>query len=318
MTTEPVVARPIIAVNAHTFGQAQAIVEAAVEFEYPVTLQISQSDLRVKSGPGMVRGIRAILDEQARRYVKLHLDHGLDFDVCAEAIDLGFDSVMIDGTYNTDGVTPRSYEDNLAVTAQVVKHAHGKGVLVEGALGLVGDLRSCLGGSEDAPQRVGPFARNAFLTDVGAAVAFVDATNVDALAIAIGTVHGQGKFPTPPDSTDFDLTRITELRRALPTTLLVLHGCSSLPDELQTELVRFGGELKEGWGVPHETLADAVRRGVGKINIDTDLRLAMTGAMRRFLAEHPTEVNPGPIEAAGTARVKEVCVEWIDRFSSFA
>lgn len=304
-------AHPILAANAHTFGQAIGILQTAMELRHPVAIQVFPTLLKDPSGHALACAILALRDRHARSFVTVHLDHGLDFETCAEAVGLGFDSVMIDGSYQDDARTPRSYQENFELTRRVVDYAHARDVKVEGALGLVGALHNCLGRAEDTALSSGPFPREAFLTDVEQASRFVRGTGVDALAIAIGTVHGLNKFDAQPTARDFELDRISQLRAALPGTLLVLHGSSSLPAGVQEEVNRFGGQLPKGWGIPPSVIAEAVRRGIGKVNVDTDFRLAMTAGVRRFLAEKPEEINPAAIEQAGVRRVKDACAELI-------
>lgn len=304
-----------LAANANTTAQAEAIVTAVIGEQSGAVLQLSQTVMRSGGGISLVRLIHSLKDANPSASITLHLDHGLDYDVCVEAMDLGFDSVMMDGSYKPDGVTPRSYAENVDVTSRVVEAAHARGVAVEGALGLVGSLISCLGHMEDDYTPVGPFPQDAFLTDVDLAKDFVSKTGVDALAIAIGTTHGPAKFEAEPSFEDLDLDRISQLRAALPGTLLVMHGSSSVSADLQDEINAFGGSIKKGWGMPVAVIQEAIRRGVGKVNVDTDLRLAMTAGMRRYMAEHPEETNPRLIEDAGKDAVTRLCRQKIRDFN---
>lgn len=314
-STDRIHVDPILAANANTIAQANAIIDAAVEEESGVIIQVSQTVLQEPGGRDIVEFVQMRKAEHSLLPISLNLDHGLSYEVCAEAIELGFDSVMIDGTYKPDGVTPRNFLDNREVTKRVVEFAHSKGVEVEGALGLVGSLTSCLGYLEEDYTPIGPFERDAFLTDVDMAISFVEDTKVDALAIAIGSTHGPSKFEREPGVADLELDRIDALRRALPETKLVLHGSSSVPQYIQDMFREFGGEMEPSWGMPLPILQDAVRRGVGKINIDTDLRIAMVAGMRKFLAESPSVANPRLIEAAGAEQVQLLCKEKIRAFA---
>jgi len=293
--------------------QAVAIAEAGRLEDSSVVLQISQTVLLAEGGNELVRLITRLRDDEGYR-LTLHLDHGLTYEVCSQAMSEGFDSVMIDGTYKPDGVTPRTFEENLEVTSRVVELARRHGKQVEGALGLVGSLTSCLGHTEDENLPVGPFPRDAFLTDPVVAKDFVATTGVDALAIAVGTTHGPLKFEHEPSLEDLDLERISALRDALPGVLLVMHGSSSVPAYLQQQINSYGGEVPKAWGLPVSVVQEAIRRGVGKINVDTDLRMAMTAGLRRYLGENPGETNPRLIEGAGREEVTRLCRQKIRDF----
>jgi fructose-bisphosphate aldolase class II len=212
--------------------------------------------------------------------VALHLDHGNEPATCISAIDLGFSSVMMDGSLEGDGKTPASFEYNVAVTTEVVEYAHARGVTVEGELGT-------LGGVED-----GHGSGEVHLTDPAEAVEFVAATGIDALAVAIGTSHGAYKFAKEPDGEVLKMDVIEEIHRRLPETHLVMHGSSSVPRELVDEINRYGGTLKPSWGVPVKEIQQGIRHGVRKINVDTDSRLAVTGAIRKVFAEEPEKFDP--------------------------
>lgn len=303
----------LLAANANSIAQAMAIAFAGRLEGCPAVLQVSQTVLVADGGSQLVRFVRSLRDEEGYD-LSLHLDHGLTHEVCVHAIDQGFDSVMIDGSYRADGLTPRTFAENLEVTARVVEWAHARGKAVEGALGLVGSLTSCLGHTEDENLPVGPFPRDAFLTDPSLAREFVAKTSVDALAIAVGTTHGPVKFDHEPSIADLDLERVSELRDALPGVLLVMHGSSSVPAYLQDQINAFGGEAPKAWGLPIPVVQEAIRRGVGKINVDTDLRMAMTAGLRRYLSENPSETNPRLIEAAARDEMIRLCRQKIRDF----
>ena len=303
----------VLAANANTLSQAKAICLAGQLENCKVVLQVSQTVLLGDGGLELVYFARGLRDNLGYD-LTLHLDHGLTYDVCAKALNLGFDSVMIDGSYRPDGVTPRTLPENLEVTKKVVEAAHTLGKTVEGALGLVGSLTSCLGHTEDENLPIGPFPRDAFLTDPDLAREFVEKTSVDALAIAVGTTHGPFKFDHEPSIEDLDLERIIELRKAIPETLLVMHGSSTVPLHLQNQINAYGGDVEKAWGLPTPVIQEAIRRGVGKINVDTDLRMAMCGGIRKYLQENPTETNPRLIEAAGCEEVTRICREKIRDF----
>jgi fructose-bisphosphate aldolase class II len=221
----------------------------------------------------------------------MHQDHGQSPAVCESAIRLGFTSVMMDGSLLEDGKTPASYEYNVRVTRQVVEMAHRQGVSVEGELGCLGSLETGMAGEEDGIGAAGKLDHSALLTDPEQAAEFVKATQVDALAIAIGTSHGAYKFSRKPTGDILAIGRVKEIHARLPNTHLVMHGSSSVPQELLALINQYGGKMKETYGVPVEEIQEAIKHGVRKINIDTDIRLAMTGAVRKFLAENPDKFD---------------------------
>lgn len=282
--------------NVNNMEQCQAIMEAATETKSPVILQASRG-ARKYAGDRMLYHIMiAAVETYPDISVVLHQDHG-NASSCMSAIDLGFTSVMIDGSLMDDGKTPSSFEYNVEVTRKVVEYAHKRGVSVEAELG-------CIGGIEDE-EGTGVNA-NVYLTDPDQAVEFVEKTKIDALAVAIGTSHGAYKFSKKPDHTVLAMERIIEIHKRLPEVHLVMHGSSSVPQALQDLVNRNGGKIKQTWGVPIEEIQLGIKNGVRKINVDTDTRLAMTGAIRKYFAEHPEEYDPRYYLMAGRELIKEV------------
>jgi fructose-bisphosphate aldolase class II len=221
----------------------------------------------------------------------MHQDHGQSPTICQQAIGLGFGSVMMDGSLKDDGKTPASFDYNVDVTRQVVTMAHKVGVTVEGELGCLGSLETGQAGEEDGHGAEGTLDHSALLTDPEEAAQFVKATQLDALAIAIGTSHGAYKFTRKPTGDILAIGRVKEIHKRIPNTHLVMHGSSSVPAELLAIINQYGGKMKETYGVPVEEIQEAIKHGVRKINIDTDIRLAMTGAVRKFLAENPDKFD---------------------------
>jgi fructose-bisphosphate aldolase class II len=244
----------------------------------------------------------------------MHQDHGQSPAVCAGAIDLGFSSVMMDGSLQEDGKTIASYDYNVEVTRKVVDMAHAVGVTVEGELGCLGSLETMKGDKEDGHGAEGTMTREQLLTDPEQAADFVKNTQVDALAIAIGTSHGAYKFSRKPTGDILAISRIKEIHQRLPNTHLVMHGSSSVPQELLEEIRRHGGNMKETYGVPVEEIQEAIKHGVRKINIDTDIRLAMTAAIRKFFAEHPDKFDPREYLKPAREAAKAICLQRYQQF----
>jgi fructose-bisphosphate aldolase class II len=244
----------------------------------------------------------------------MHQDHGNGVQTCLSAIENGFTSVMMDGSLLEDGKTPADYDYNLRVTAEVVKLAHPRGVSVEGELGCLGSLESGMGEKEDGHGAEGKLSREQLLTDPAQAEHFVKHTNVDALAVAIGTSHGAYKFSRKPDGEVLAMDRIVEIHRRIPNTHLVMHGSSSVPQHLQDVINKYGGKLKQTWGVPVEEIQRGIQHGVRKINVDTDNRLAMTGAIRKVFTEHPEKFDPRDYLKPAREAMKQVC---LDRMAAF-
>ncbi|CAB1212531.1 class II fructose-bisphosphate aldolase [Acinetobacter bouvetii] len=302
------------AFNVNNLEQMRAIMLAADETNSPVIVQASAGARKYAGAPFLRHLILAAIEEWPHIPVVMHQDHGTDPDVCQRSIQLGFSSVMMDGSLGADGKTPTSYEYNVDVTRRTVQMAHACGVSVEGEIGCLGSLETGMAGEEDGVGAEGVLDHSQLLTSVEEARSFVADTNVDALAIAVGTSHGAYKFTRPPTGDILAIDRIKEIHSALPNTHLVMHGSSSVPQEWLAVINEFGGDIKETYGVPVEQLVEAIKHGVRKINIDTDLRLASTGAMRRMMAEKPSEFDPRKFFAATVDAMKQICV---DRYTAF-
>lgn len=295
------------AFNVNNLEQVRAILEAADATKSPVILQASAGARKYAGEQFLKSIIEGALASYPNLPLVMHQDHGVSPAVCVSALRLGFSSVMMDGSLMDDGKTPSDYEYNARVTRQVVDLAHVCGVSVEGELGCLGSLETGHGEAEDGIGSNRKLSREELLTDPSEARRFVEATGVDALAIAIGTSHGAYKFTSPPDGEVLAINRVREIHDAIPNTHLVMHGASSVPQDLQDIIREFGGELKPTWGVPVEEIQRAIRFGVRKINVDTDLRLAMTGAIRKALAEKPTEFDPRSYLKPAIAAMRTVC-----------
>ncbi len=282
------------AFNVNNMEQIQAIMEAARETASPVIIQASRGARSYTNDRFLWHLMLAAAELYPEIPVALHLDHGNSPETCKSAIDLGFTSVMMDGSLEADGKTPSSFEYNVAVTREVVEAAHAKGVTVEGELGTLGGIEDGVGSGE------------VHLTDPDQAVEFVARTGLDALAVAIGTSHGAYKFARKPDGEVLAMNLIEEIHERLPETHLVMHGSSSVPRELVEIINRYGGKMKESWGVPVEEIQLGIRHGVRKINVDTDSRLAVTGAIRKELFEHPEEFDPRSYMKPARAAMQQV------------
>ncbi len=281
----------IPAFNVNNLEQVQAVMQAAAEVGAPVILQAS-AGARKYAGEAFIKHlIQAAVEAFPQVPLVMHQDHGQSPDVCRGAIDLGFSSVMMDGSLQADGKTIASYEYNVDVTRKVVDMAHQLGVTVEGELGCLGSLETMKGDKEDGHGTDATMTREQLLTDPEQAADFVKQTQLDALAIAIGTSHGAYKFTRKPTGDILAIDRIKEINRRIPNTHLVMHGSSSVPQDLLEVIRQYGGKMKETYGVPVEEIQHAIKYGVRKINIDTDIRLAMTGAVRKFLAENPEKFD---------------------------
>jgi len=289
------------AYNVNNMEQLQGIMWAANEKKSPLILQISKTALKYTDKDLLVAMIKVMAGKYPDIPVAIHLDHGENLALVKEVIDLGFTSVMIDGSLEEDGKTPRSFDDNVRVTAEVVKYAHGRGVTVEGELGT-------LGGIEDHIQ-----ASKVILTDPDDAKRFVELTGVDALALAIGTSHGAYKFKTEPK---LAMDIIEKVHALCPDTFLVMHGSSSVPPELVEEVNKYGGKVPGARGVPIPMLQQAIRMGVRKINIDTDGRLAFTGALRKYFAEHPEVYDQRKYLGEGREAIKKWVGQKMVEFAS--
>ena len=302
------------AFNINNMEQIRAIMLAAYECDSPVILQAS-AGARKYTGEAFLRHmVEAAVETWPHIPVVLHQDHGASPAVCQRSIRSGFTSVMMDGSLKEDMKTPAPYEYNVMVTRRVVEMAHAVGVSVEGELGVLGSLETGQAGEEDGSGAEGTLNHDQLLTDPDQAVDFVTATGVDALAIAIGTSHGAYKFSRKPTGDILAIDRIREIHARLPNTHLVMHGSSSVPQEWLNNIREHGGEIKETYGVPVEEIQNGIRYGVRKVNIDTDIRLAMTGAVRRLLTQKPEEFDPRKFFAAALDAARDLCR---DRFEAF-
>src|SRR6187402_1830633 len=281
----------IPAFNVNNLEQVQAVMSAADEVGAPVILQASAGARKYAGEPFIHHLIAAALESWPKVPLVMHQDHGQSPAVCKSAIDLGFSSVMMDGSLEADGKTIASYDYNVGVTKKVVDMAHALGVTVEGELGCLGSLETMRGDKEDGHGTEATMTRDQLLTDPEQAADFVKKTQLDALAIAIGTSHGAYKFTRKPTGDILAIDRIKEIHRRIPNTHLVMHGSSSVPQDLLAVIRQYGGDMKETYGVPVEEIQEAIKHGVRKINIDTDIRLAMTAAVRQYLAENPSKFD---------------------------
>jgi len=295
------------AFNVNNLEQIQAIMQAAERTQSPVILQAS-AGARSYAGEAFLRHmVLAAVESYPDIPVVLHQDHGASPAVCVQAIRSGFTSVMMDGSLREDAKTPASYEYNVAVTAKVCELAHAVGVSVEGELGCLGSLESGEAGEEDGVGAAGKLSHDQLLTDPAQARDFVAQTGVDALAIAIGTSHGAYKFTRQPTGDILAIDRIAAIHAAIPSTHLVMHGSSSVPQEWLEIIRRYGGDIKETYGVPVEEIRRGIASGVRKVNIDTDIRLAMTGAMRQLFGEQRSEFDPRKALAAARKAAQQIC-----------
>ncbi len=304
----------VAAFNVNNMEQIQAIMEAAEETDSPVIVQASRG-ARAYSQDAYLRHLMlAAVELYPQIPVVMHQDHGNSVETCQSAIENGFTSVMMDGSLMEDGKTPADFDYNVKITRQVVELAHPQNVSVEGELGCLGSLETGMGDQEDGHGAEGMLSHDQLLTDPEEAEQFVAETGVDALAVAIGTSHGAYKFTRQPDGEVLAMERIEEIHQRLPNTHLVMHGSSSVPQELQDIINEFGGEIRQTWGVPVEEIQRGIRHGVRKINVDTDNRMAITGAIRRVLADAPSEFDPRAYLKPARNAMKQVC---IDRMTAF-
>jgi fructose-bisphosphate aldolase, class II len=302
--------------NVNNMEQVRAIMEAANETDSPVIMQASAGARKYAGAPFLRHLIQAALEEWPHIPVVMHQDHGSDPGVCQRSIQLGFSSVMMDGSLEADMKTPASYDYNVDTTRRVVDMAHACGVSVEGELGCLGSLETGMAGEEDGSGAEGQLDLSQLLTDPDQAADFVRQTKVDALAIAIGTSHGAYKFSRPPTGDILAIDRIKELHRRLPDTHLVMHGSSSVPQDWLKVINTYGGEMGETYGVPVEEIQEGIRHGVRKVNIDTDLRMAATGAVRRFFADNRSEFDPRKWLTVSTKAMKDICKARYEAFGA--
>lgn len=304
------------AFNINNMEQILSIMKAADEVDSPVILQAS-AGARGYAGESFLRKmVEAAIEQYPHIPVCMHQDHGASPKVCQMAIRSGFSSVMMDGSLKEDGKTPASYEYNVEMTRRVVEFAHAVGVSVEGELGVLGSLETGMAGEEDGVGAEGKLDESQLLTDPEEAAAFVEATKVDALAIAIGTSHGAYKFTRPPSADTLSIKRIQEIHAKIPNTHLVMHGSSSVPQSLLEQIRHYGGNIKETYGVPVSQIVEGIKSGVRKVNIDTDIRLAMTAAIRAHMAEHPEEFDPRKYFKEAITAAQHLCKERFEAFGS--
>jgi len=304
------------AFNVNNMEQVHAIMQAADETDSPVIMQGS-AGARGYAGESFLRHlISAAIEQYPHIPVVMHQDHGSEPAVCLRSIQSGFSSVMMDGSLMADAKTPSTYEYNVNVTKAVCDMAHAGGVSVEGELGCLGSLETGMMGEEDGHGAEGKLDMDMLLTDPDEAADFVEKTGVDALAIAIGTSHGAYKFTKPPTGAVLRIDRIKEIHAKLPNTHLVMHGSSSVPQEWLAIINEFGGDMGETYGVPVEEIVEGIKSGVRKVNIDTDLRMASTGAVRKFLHENPSNFDPRKFLKASTAAMKDICKARYEAFGA--
>ena len=297
----------IPAFNVNNLEQVQAVMSAADEVGAPVILQAS-AGARKYAGEHFIKYlIQAAAEAYPHIPLVMHQDHGTSPAICQGALDLGFGSVMMDGSLRDDGKTPADFDYNVDVTKQVVAMAHKIGATVEGELGCLGSLETGEAGEEDGVGAVGKLEHSQMLTDPEEAAQFVQATQLDALAIAIGTSHGAYKFTRPPTGDVLAISRVKEINARIPNTHLVMHGSSSVPQELLDIINQYGGDMKQTYGVPVKEIQEAIKYGVRKINIDTDIRMAMTGAVRKFMAENPSKFDMREWMKPAREAAKAIC-----------
>ncbi len=302
------------AFNVNNLEQMRAIMVAADKTNSPVIVQASAGARSYAGAPFLRHLILAAIEEFPHIPVCMHQDHGTSPTICQRSIQLGFSSVMMDGSLMSDGKTPSSYEYNVDVTRRTVDMAHACGVSVEGELGCLGSLETGQAGEEDGVGAEGILTAEQMLTNPEEAADFVEKTGVDALAIACGTSHGAYKFTRPPTDDILAIDQIKAIHDRIPNTHLVMHGSSSVPQEWLAVINEFGGEIPETYGVPVEQIVEGIKHGVRKVNIDTDLRLASTGAIRRFMAENPSEFDPRKYLKASVTAMTDICIA---RYESF-
>ena len=306
----------IPAFNVNNLEQVQAIMDAAATVDAPVIMQGSAGARKYAGEAFLKHLIQAAIEAYPHIPIVMHQDHGQSPDVCKGAIALGFSSVMMDGSLQADGKSIASYDYNIEVTKRVVEMAHATGVSVEGELGCLGSLETMKGDKEDGHGTDAVMTHDQLLTDPEQAADFVKRTQLDALAIAIGTSHGAYKFTRKPTGDILAIDRIKEINRRIPNTHLVMHGSSSVPQEILEEIRKYGGQIKETYGVPVEEIQEAIKHGVRKINIDTDIRLAMTAAIRRTMAEDPSKFDPRDYLKPAREAAKKICIERYQQFGA--
>jgi fructose-bisphosphate aldolase class II len=304
------------AFNVNNMEQVIAIMEAAAAADAPVILQASRGARSYAGDVMLAKMIEAAEITYPAIPICLHQDHGNDEGTCLSAIQHGYTSVMMDGSLKADAKTPADYDYNVAITARVADLAHRVGVSVEGELGVLGSLETGMGEAEDGHGAEGALSRDQLLTDPDQAVEFVKATKVDALAVAMGTSHGAYKFSRKPDGAILAMHVIRAINERMPALHLVMHGSSSVPQELQEAFNRYGGAMPQTWGVPIEEILVGIRHGVRKVNIDTDCRLAMAAALRKVATEKPAEFDPRQFMKPATAALRDLCRQRFEAFGT--
>ena len=302
------------AFNINNMEQIRSILQAADEVDSPVILQASAGARGYAGEPFLRKMVEAAVEQYPHIPICMHQDHGASPAVCQNSIRSGFSSVMMDGSLQADAKTPANYAYNVEVTKRVVEFAHVVGVSVEGELGVLGSLETGMAGDEDGSGAAGVLNHTQLLTDPDEAAAFVAATQVDALAIAIGTSHGAYKFSRPPTGDILSIDRIKAIHQRIPNTHLVMHGSSSVSQETLEIIRQYGGAIKETYGVPVSQIVEGIQHGVRKVNIDTDIRLAMTAAIRQSMAQNPEEFDPRFYFKAAIKAAQHLCK---DRFEAF-
>jgi fructose-bisphosphate aldolase class II len=304
------------AFNINNMEQGLAIMEAAQKVNAPVIIQASRGARTYANDIVLAGLIDSLVELYPSIPICMHQDHGNNEATCATAIQFGFTSVMMDGSLKDDAKTPADYDYNVAVTRRVVDMAHWVGASVEGELGVLGSLETGTGEQEDGHGAEGKLSHDQLLTDPDQAVDFVRATEVDALAIAMGTSHGAYKFTRKPDGDVLAMGVIEEIHRRLPNTHLVMHGSSSVPQELQDMINAYGGEMPQTWGVPVEEIQRGIRHGVRKVNIDTDCRMAMTAAFRKVMTQNKSEFDPRKFLKPAMDAMRDICRQRFEEFGA--
>ena len=304
------------AFNINNMEQGLAILQAADKVDAPVIIQASRG-ARAYAGDIMLQAmVKALAEMYPHIPICMHQDHGNNEATCMTAIQYGFTSVMMDGSLEADAKTPASYEYNLDITHRVTQMAHFAGASVEGELGVLGSLETGEGEQEDGHGATGKLSEDQLLTDPDQAVDFVAQTKVDALAIAMGTSHGAYKFTRQPDGDILAMNVVEEINRRLPNVHLVMHGSSSVPQELQDIFNAHGGEMPQTWGVPVAEIERGIKHGVRKVNIDTDCRLAMLGVMRKVTSENRSEFDPRKVLKPAMEAMQALCIDRLERFGT--
>ena len=306
----------IPAFNVNNIEQLRAIMIAAEKTNSPVIVQASAGARKYAGASFIKHMIEAATEEWPHIPICMHQDHGASPAICFSSMELGFTSVMMDGSLEEDMKTPSSFEYNVRVTKEVVDRAHSEGVSVEGELGCLGSLETMQAGKEDGSGAEGELTKEMLLTDPDEAADFVAQTQVDALAIAIGTSHGAYKFTRPPTGDVLSIERIRAIHKRIPNTHLVMHGSSSVPQDHLATINEFGGNIAETYGVPVEEICEGIKNGVRKVNIDTDLRLAATAAIRRYFGENPAEFDPRKYLGVATKAMTEICIARYEAFGT--